>query len=81
MVNPSRSPLPLNIPYRRSFNYLEYVKDSDLNVHVKIFKVAIKANTEIDDVEIVNMFIFTLKNIMSNYCNNYMGDYPYCTFI
>jgi hypothetical protein len=77
MVNPSRSPLPLNIPYHRSFNYPKYVKDSDLNVHVKVFKDTIKANNELDDVKIVNMFIFTLKDFMYDYSNNYMGDYPY----
>jgi hypothetical protein len=56
------------------------VKDSNPNVHVRVFKVTIRANGEIEDAKIVNMFSFTLKEIMSNYCNNYMGDYPNCTF-
>jgi hypothetical protein len=80
MVNPSRPPLPPNRPYHRPLNYHEYVKDSNPNAHVRVFKIAIRANSEIDDVEIVNIFSFTLKDIVSNWCNNCMGDYPYCTF-
>jgi len=80
MVNPSRPPLPPNRPYRWPFNYLEYVKDSDPGAHVRVFKVVIKANSETNNVEIINLFNFTLKDIVSNRCNNYMGDYPNCTF-
>jgi hypothetical protein len=80
MMNPSRPPLPLNKPYHRPRNYLEYVKDSDPKVHVRIFKASIRINGEIEDVEIVNLFSFTLKDIVFNWCNNYMGDYPNCTF-
>jgi hypothetical protein len=46
--NPSRPPLPLNYP--------AYVKDSDPNVHVKVFKVAIRTNGETKNAKIVNMF-------------------------
>jgi hypothetical protein len=38
-----------------------------------------RINGEIKYVKIVNMFSFTLKNIVCDWCNNYMGDYPYCT--
>jgi hypothetical protein len=37
MVNSGKPPLPLNMPYHRSFNYLEYVKGFDPNVHVRVF--------------------------------------------
>jgi len=37
MVNPRRPPLPPNKPYHRPLEYLEYVKDSDLNAHVRNF--------------------------------------------
>jgi hypothetical protein len=40
-----------------------------------IFKATIKANSETNDAKIVNLFSFTLRDIMSNWCNNYMGDY------
>jgi hypothetical protein len=81
MVNPSKTPLPPNRPYHQPLNYPKYVKDFDLDVHVKVFKVAIKANNETYDVEIVNMFSFTFRDIMFDWCNNYMGDYPDCTFV
>ncbi len=80
MVNPGMPPLPPNRPYYRPFNYLEYIKDSYLDAHVKVFKVAIKANNEIDDAKIINLFNFTFTNIVSNWSNNYMGDYPNCIF-
>ncbi len=38
--------------------------DVDLDVHVKVFKVAIKANGEIDDAKIVNLFSFTFRDIV-----------------
>ncbi len=57
------------------------MKDFDPDVHVRVFKAAIKVNGEIEDVKIVNMFRFTLKDIVCDWCNNYMGDYPYCTFV
>jgi hypothetical protein len=34
MVNLGRPPLPPNRPYHQPFNYLEYVKDFDLDAHV-----------------------------------------------
>ncbi len=49
MVNLGRPPLPPNKPYRWPLNYLEYVKDFDANVHVKMFKVVIRANNETYD--------------------------------
>jgi hypothetical protein len=47
---------------------------------MSVFKATIKTNSETNDTKIVNLFSFTLGDIMSNYCNNYMGDYPDCTF-
>jgi hypothetical protein len=63
-MNPSKPPLPPKRPYCWPLNYLEYVKDFDPYAHVKVFIVAIRANSEIDDAKIVNMFNFTLKNIV-----------------
>jgi len=65
-MNPGRPPLPPNRPYHRPFNYHEYVKDSNSNAYVRVFKVAIKANGETKDVQIVNLFSFTLRDIVSN---------------
>jgi hypothetical protein len=76
MVHPSRPPLPPSRPYRQPLNYPEYVKDSNLDVHVRVFEATIKANSEIDDAKIVNLFSFTLGDTVFDWCNNYMGDYP-----
>jgi hypothetical protein len=72
MVNPSKPPLPPNKPYHWPFNDPEYVKDSDLNVHVRVFRVAIRTNSETNDAKI--------REILYDCCNNYMGDYPNFTF-
>jgi hypothetical protein len=76
MVHPSRPPLTPSRPYRWPLNYLEYVKDYIPDVHVKVFKATIRANSEIDDAKQINLFNFTLKDIVFDRCNNYMGDYP-----
>ncbi len=55
------------------------MKDYDLDVHVRVFKAAIRANGEIEDAKIVNLFSFTLRDIVFDWCNNYMGDYLDCT--
>jgi hypothetical protein len=62
MMNLSRPPSPPNKPYHRPFNYPKYVKDSNPDVHVKVFKVAIRTNGKIKDVKIVNIFSFTLRD-------------------
>jgi hypothetical protein len=49
------------------------VKDFNPNVHVRVFKATIRANGETKDVEIINIFSFTFKDIVSDWCNNYMG--------
>jgi hypothetical protein len=81
MVNLVWPPLPPNKPYRQPLNYSKYVKGFDPNVRVKVFKATIKANNEIDAIKIINLFNFTLTDIVFDWCNNYMGDYPNCIFI
>ncbi len=81
LVHPSRPPLPLNKSYHWPFNYLEYVKDFDPNTHVGVFKADFRTNNETNDARMIYMFSFTLKDIMFDWCNNYLGDYPYCTFV
>jgi hypothetical protein len=49
MVNLGKSPLPPNKPYCWPLNYPEYVKDYNPYAHVKVFKVAIKVNSETND--------------------------------
>jgi hypothetical protein len=47
MMNLGKQSLPSNKPYHRPFNYPEYVKDSNPDAHVKVFKATIKMNGEI----------------------------------
>jgi hypothetical protein len=60
-----------------SLNYLEYVNDSNLDAHVRVFKSTTKANGETKVLGIVNLFSFTLGKIVFDWCNFYMEDYPY----
>jgi hypothetical protein len=80
MVHLGKSPLPPSRPYRRPLTSPEYVKYFDPNVHVKVFKAAIITNNETNDAKNVNLFNFTLKDIMFDRCNNYLRDYLNCTF-
>ncbi len=81
MVHPNKPPFPPNKPYHQPLNYLKYVNDFDPSFHVRIFKVAIRANNEIDDAKIVNLFNSTFIDIVFGWCNNYLGDYPNCVFV
>jgi hypothetical protein len=81
MVNLGRPSLPPNRPYHQPFNYFEYVKAFDPYVRVKFFKSTIKANGEIEDAKIVNLFSFTLENTIFDWCNNYMGNCPNYIFV
>jgi len=62
-VHLGKPPLPPSRSYHWPLKYLEYVKYSDPDVHVRVFKVSIRINSEMDDPKIVNMFIFT-SNIL-----------------
>ncbi len=54
--------VPYSKPFRRPLNYLEYKKNHDLDAHVQVFKIAIKANDEMVDEEITNLFNSTLRD-------------------
>jgi hypothetical protein len=65
----------------RPLKYHEYKKDSDMDVHVKVFKVTIEINSEMINEEITNMFNFKLKDNASDWCNNYMRNHPHYKFV
>ncbi len=52
------------------------MKVSNLDVHLRIFKVAIKPNVETKVEEITYIFNLTFRDILFIWCNNYMWDYP-----
>jgi hypothetical protein len=60
--------------------YPTYVKDTDLNVHIKVFKKAIKTNGETMKVDIINLFSFTFRDNIFEWGENYIQDHPKCTF-
>jgi hypothetical protein len=49
------SKLTTKLPYRK-LQYPIYVKDTNPNAHIKVFKKAIKTNGESMEVEIINLF-------------------------
>jgi hypothetical protein len=53
-------------PTRKHLPYSIYVKDVDLDVHIRIFKKAIKENGEIINDDIINLFRLTLKDNFFN---------------
>jgi hypothetical protein len=71
--------LAIKLPYRK-LQYPTYVKNTDLSAHIKIFKKATKANGEIVEVDIINLFGFTLKDNIFEWGENFIQDYPNCTF-
>jgi hypothetical protein len=56
--------------------YPTYVKNTDLNVHIRILKKAIKANGEIMKVDIINLFGFTLRDNISKWGEKCVQDHP-----
>jgi hypothetical protein len=60
--------------------YPTYVKDTNSNVHIKVFKKAIKTNGETLEVDIINLFGFTIKDNIFEWGENYVQDHPNCTF-
>jgi hypothetical protein len=67
------------LPYKK-LQYPTYVKDIDSNAHIKVFKKAIKANGEIVEVDIINLFGFTFGDNIFEWGENYVQDHPNCTF-
>jgi hypothetical protein len=49
------------LPYRK-LQYPTYVKNTNLDAHIKMFKKAIKTNGEIVEIDIINLLGFTLKD-------------------
>ncbi len=54
------------------------MKDSNQDAHVKVFKTAINANGDRKDENFINLFSFTLRDIVFDWYNCYIGDHPYC---
>jgi hypothetical protein len=59
------------LPYWK-LQYPTYVKDIDPNVHIKIIKKVIKVNGETVEVDILNLFGFTLWNNILEWGKNFV---------
>lgn len=71
----------IKLPTREHLPYLSYVKDANMDVHIQMFKKTIKANREIINVDIINLFEFTLKVISLNGDIFSLHNHPHYTFI
>jgi hypothetical protein len=60
--------------------YPDFKKDIDLNAHVKMFNFVVKANVETFKEYIINVFSYMLRDMTSDWCHNYMLEFPNCTF-
>jgi hypothetical protein len=68
-------------PTRKQLPYSTYVKDANMDVHIQMFKKAIKANGEIINLDIINLFEFTLKVISLSGNFFILQNHPHYTFI
>ncbi len=46
----------------RKLQYPTYVKDTDPDAHIKVFKKVIKANGEVVEANVINLFGFTFRD-------------------
>jgi hypothetical protein len=73
------SELATKLPYMK-LQYPTYVKNIDPNAHIRVFKKVIKTNGEIRELDIINLFGFTLKDSISKWGENYVQKHPNYTF-
>ncbi len=59
-------------PNKIVFMYLDFKKDVDPNVHVKVFNFVVKTNVETSEKYIINVFNYMLKYTTSYWCHNYI---------
>ncbi len=57
-------------PNKVAVKYLDFKKDANLDAHVRVFNFAMKANAEIFEIYIINVFIYMLRYTTSNLCHN-----------
>jgi hypothetical protein len=74
VVQPMLEPAT-KLPYKK-LQYPTYVKDTNPDAHIRVFKKAIKANGETMEANIINLFGFTFKNNIFEWGENYVQDHP-----
>jgi hypothetical protein len=66
------------LPFKK-LQYLTYVKNTNLNVYIRVFKKDINANGENLEAGIINLVGFALKNSMYEWGGNFVQGHPNCT--
>ncbi len=67
--------VPMAGPYQLVLKYLDYKKDLDLDVCVRVFYETVRTNGETSMEYIINAFNYTLKEMASDWCHNYMSNF------
>jgi hypothetical protein len=68
------SKLVTKLPYRK-LQYPTYVKDTNPNAHIKVFKKAINVNGETMEADIINLFGFTFRDNIFEWGEDYVRDH------
>jgi hypothetical protein len=64
---------------RVAFKYPNFKKEVDPNAHVRVFNFIIKVVKTFEEY-IINAFNYMLRNIISDWCHNYMLEFLNYTF-
>jgi hypothetical protein len=64
-----------------AFKYPDFKKNVNSNVHVRVFNYVMKAYVETFEEYIINAFSYMLRDTTSDWCHNYMLEFPDCTFL
>jgi hypothetical protein len=64
-----------------ALKYLDFKKNVDPNVHVKMFNFVIKTHVETSKEYIVNVCSYMLRDTTSEWCHNNMLEFPNYTFL
>jgi hypothetical protein len=67
-------------PNRVTLKYPNLKKDDNVDVHVRVFNFAMKANAKSFEEYIINAISYTLRDTTSNRCHNYMLEFLDCIF-
>ncbi len=72
--------LPMAPTNQKSLPDPTYSVGTNPNAHVRVFMKAIQNNGERNDLNIVKLFCFTLKDVISKWGKIFIYSHPKCTF-
>jgi hypothetical protein len=55
-----------------ALKYPDFKKDVDPDAHVKVLNFVVKKNVETFEKNIINVFVYMLRDITLDWCHNYM---------